>query len=205
MSEEFDAAEKRLEEGHPVGRHASCGVLGHYYDPCDIRLLLDKVRELGEEIERLKSENVTLLADVDDLTTVKRLRSELAVERERSERLEKALESIESEMRGKSYMRETAREALRPATPEPPSSEKRRCDCPVPDCQHHRGLASYPDSEQPDLPLGHKFVPCPSLMPDGFPARFCVLTSPTQTECHFWQLHPARYCGLPESAHRRKP
>lgn len=50
---DFDAAKKRLEEGHPVGRHASCGILGHYYDPCDIRLLLDKVRELGEEIERL--------------------------------------------------------------------------------------------------------------------------------------------------------
>lgn len=60
-------------------------------------------------------------------------------------------------------------------------------------------------SEQPDLPLEHEFEPCPSLMPDGFPARFCMLTSPTQTECHFWQLHPARYCGLPESAHRRKP
>jgi hypothetical protein len=36
-------------------------------------------------------------------------------------------------------------------------------------------------------------------------ARFCVLKSPKQTECHFWHLHPAHYCGQPESAHRRKP
>lgn len=52
-------------------------------------------------------------------------------------------------------------------------------------------------AEQPD----HEFVWCPSMEPEGMPARFCVLSSPKHNECHYWYRHPARYCGLPESAH----
>jgi len=51
---ELEGAVRRLDEGHPTGTHAACGILGHYYDPCDIRRVLDALREAQAEIERLR-------------------------------------------------------------------------------------------------------------------------------------------------------
>lgn len=148
---------------------------------------------------------------------------ELVAERERAEKLEKALLDLlahhdaTADVYGFSRScgaTTAAREALRPAAPSAQHvemDEGESCSCGW--TSHTKAWRAHAahmrrcgeTTSENSLPLGHEFEPCPSLMPDGFPARFCVLKSPKQTECHFWHLHPAHYCGQPESAHRRKP
>lgn len=213
----------------------TCWALKHYREADDLRA---RLAELQRENERLKKETRNLAACGNCREEVAKAEAALAAERERRERLEKALAHYQRHSDGCDYgggeeqcpgtpdfapcRYHQAREALRPAAPSAQHvemDEGESCSCGWTShtkawrahAAHMRRRGettsenSLHRSEQPDLPLGHEFEPCPSLMPDGFPARFCVLKSPKQTECHFWHLHPAHYCGQPESAHRRKP
>lgn len=169
---------------------------------------MKRLRWLKAENAELRRENERLHKNIDiNLELLEKAEAALAAERAQRERMEKAGERLIAwTQAGKSRGatghdwadqsdrdRDIAafREALRPAAPGPTPSVK-RCDCPVPDCQHHRGLILYPaaGSEQPDLPLGHEFVaghPHPAYQ------SYCALRG-------IFGL-----CGQPESVHRRKP
>jgi len=129
MSDDFDAAEKRLEQvrGNMVA------------DPADIRRLLAELAAERERADKMTNECQLWMDTCRDAE-------------ERAERLEKALREIEHCNANTPFVM-IAREALRPAAaPEPPPSEE--CCNRKPSAPHTHGVGS----EQQYLPLGHEFV-----------------------------------------------